>query len=163
MIFITHTLPRKGKTVTAAQVAAIMGGASDQSWRLVEQQRAAALDLKLLMEIASYPQSFVEEKQLPLTSEEWVSECCPQGLGRLIRHQILSTTESKSSIQNTSDSMMTPSQTHQLKSSCELWGFVSKHIIRPGFRFHNKVLPSLVTASQTDICECISMEKEGAA
>lgn len=78
VVFITHTLPRKGKTVIAAQVEPIMGGASDQSWRLVDQQRAAALDLKLLMEMASDPQSFVEEKQLPLTSKEWVSECCPE-------------------------------------------------------------------------------------
>ena len=74
VIFITHTLPlpRKVKTVIAAQVEPIMGGASDQSWWLVDQQRPAALDLKLLMEIASYPQSFVEEKRLPLTSKEWV-------------------------------------------------------------------------------------------
>lgn len=66
VIFVTHLPPRKSKTVIATQVEPVMGGATRQSWWSAGQQRQATLNLMPLMEIASCPQSFVEEKWLPL-------------------------------------------------------------------------------------------------
>lgn len=69
MNLITHTLPWKAR-LTAAQVEPVMGGAGGQSWWLIDQQRPADVDWKPLVEAASYPQSLVEEKWLPVTSRE---------------------------------------------------------------------------------------------
>lgn len=69
-ISFTHTCPVKGKTVTATQLEPILGGAQVQGWWLMDWQRTVAVSLKPVTENASYPRSFVEEKWLPVTSQE---------------------------------------------------------------------------------------------
>lgn len=69
-ISFAHTCPVKGKTVTATQLEPILGEAQVQGWWLVDWQRTAAVSLKPVIENASYPQSSVEERWLPVTSQE---------------------------------------------------------------------------------------------
>lgn len=155
--------PREGRDCHCDLGRTSLGEASEQSWWSVDQQTPAALTLKPLTETASYPEF----------SGGKVTACHIQRMEMRVLLRRLQKADKTPDpkhhwvkifhLETPAIPWWFPSQTHQLKSSCELWGFVAKPIIRPGFRFHNKVLPSLVTASQTDICECISMEKEGAA